>query len=98
MTINETRGATGDAVLRDQVIRRLKKRRDFQVHLLTYVLFNAFLVAIWAISNLHSFFWPIFPILGWGVAVVLNAWDTYRPEEFTEEQIQREMEHLQRRG
>jgi hypothetical protein len=48
------------------------------------------------VTNLHGFFWPIFPILGWGVGVVLNAWDVYRNDTFTEEQIQREIEHLQR--
>lgn len=98
MTINETSGVVGDAALRDRVIKRLKKRRDFQVHLLTYILVNAFLVGIWAISDVHGFFWPIFPILGWGVAVILNAWDVYRGEEFTEDQIQREMEHLRRQA
>jgi hypothetical protein len=38
----------------------------------------------------------IFPILGWGVAVVLNAWDVYRDDALSEEQVQREIEHLQR--
>jgi hypothetical protein len=54
------------------------------------------LVAIWAMIDRHGFFWPIFPILGWGVAVVLNAWDVYRDDALSEEQVQREIEHLQR--
>jgi 2TM domain len=85
------------AELRERAIKRLKKRRDFYGHLLVYALVNGFLVAIWAVSDLHGFFWPIFPILGWGVAVVLNAWDAYRTDQFSEEQIQREIEHQQQR-
>ena len=96
MTVDETTGAALDAVLREQAIKRLKKRRDFHTHLLVYFLVNAFLVAIWALSDWHGFFWPIFPIVGWGIGVVLNAWDVYHGEEFTEEQIQREISALRR--
>jgi 2TM domain len=95
MAINQTtEPATG--VLRERAIKRLKKRRDFAGHLLVYVLVNSVLVAIWAITNPHGFFWPIFPMLGWGIGLVLNAWDVYRGDTFTEERIQREIEHLQR--
>jgi hypothetical protein len=38
---------------------------------------------------------PVFPIVGWGIAVVLNAWDVYGTDEFAEKQIRSEMEHLQ---
>lgn len=83
---------------RERAIKRLRKRRDFYGHLFVYTLVNGFLVAIWALVDLHGFFWPIFPILGWGVAVVLNAWDVYRTDAFSEDQIQREIAHLQRHG
>ena len=84
------------STLRDQAIRRLKKQRDFRAHLLVYVLVNGFLVVIWAMTSIHGFFWPIFPIAGWGIGVVMNAWDVYRHEDFTEEQIRAEERHLQR--
>lgn len=41
-----------------------------------------------------GFFWSVFPIVGWGIGVVLNAWDVYRNDEFDEEQIRREIERL----
>lgn len=87
--------ATRDKALRERAIKRLKKRRDFRGHLLVYALVNAFLVVVWALTDPHGFFWPVFPIVGWGIAVVLNAWDAYRREEFDEAQIRREMERLQ---
>jgi len=93
--IDET---TRDEVLRERAMKRLRKRRDFYGHLLVYVLVNSFLVVIWALTDVHGFFWPVFPIVGWGIGVVMNAWDVFRNEEFDEQQIQREVERLQRRG
>jgi hypothetical protein len=93
MTINDV---TDSSALRDQAIRRLKKRRDFGVHLLVYCLVNGFTVIIWAMTDLQGFFWPIFPIAGWGIGLVLNAWDAYRREGFTEEEIRKEEKHLQK--
>ena len=82
-----------DDSLRERAVRRLKKRRDFFTHLLVYVLVNVFLVAIWAATS-GGFFWPIFPIVGWGIGVVMNAWDVWRPDEFSDEQIAREIQHM----
>ena len=66
MAINES---TRNEVLRDRAIKRLKKRRDFSAHLLVYVLVNAFVVAIWALTNPDGFFWPIFLLARWGSAL-----------------------------
>jgi hypothetical protein len=87
----------GDQALRENAIKQLKKRRDFRAHLLVYVLVNAFLVAVWALTNPDGFFWPVFPIAGWGIGVVMNAWDVYRGDEFSEAEIRREMERYQGR-
>ena len=96
MAINGITEPDQDARPRELAIKRLKKRRDFYGHLLVYALINGVLVAIWALINVHGFFWPIFPILGWGVGVVLNAWDVYRNDAFSEAQIQREIERQRR--
>ena len=82
----------GDS-LRERAVRRLKKRRDFFAHLLVYVLVNGFLVAIWMVTS-GGFFWPIFPMVGWGIGVVMNAWDVWRPDEFSDEEIAREMKRI----
>jgi hypothetical protein len=90
--------ATGSDPIRDQAIRSLKKKRDFKMHLLMYVAVNALLVVIWAVTNSDGFFWPIFPILGWGIGVAANAWDAYGQGPITEDQIQREAERLRGSG
>ena len=90
MTIDDTR----DLALRERAVKRLKKRRDFYGHILVYLLVNAFLVVIWAMTG-AGFFWPIFPIVGWGIGVIMNAWDVYFAEDFDEEDIEREIRHIQ---
>jgi hypothetical protein len=92
MTDNET---TRDSELRERAIKRLKKRRDFHAHLLIYFLVNAFFVVIWALTMPGGFFWPVFPIVGWGIGVVMNAYDVYFTEDFSEDQISEEIRHLQ---
>jgi hypothetical protein len=80
----------GDA--RQQAITRIKAKRDFQLHLVIFLLVNALLWVIWAVTG-TGFPWPIFVTFGWGIGVVANWWSVYgggsRP--ITEEQIQREM-------
>ena len=82
---------------RDRALQQLKKRRDFHGHILVYVLVNTFIVAIWAVTGAHGFFWPIFPIAGWGIGVVMNAWDVYWRHDITEEDIRHEMEREDKR-
>jgi hypothetical protein len=79
--------------LREQAIQRLKKKRDFRSHVFIYVAVNAMLVVIWAVTG-SGFFWPIFPIIGWGIAVAANAWDVYGRKPITEDEIRREADRL----
>jgi hypothetical protein len=81
--------------LRERAIKHLKKRRDFHAHVLVYVLVNAFLVVIWALTTPGGFFWPILPMAGWGIGVVMNAWDVYLAEDFGEDEINREMDRIE---
>lgn len=80
--------------LRQRAIKRLKKRQDFRGHLLIYALVNSFFVIIWAVTGLHGFFWPVFPMVGWGIGVVMNAWDVYRDDELDEARIREEIDRL----
>lgn len=83
--------------LREQAVAQLKKKRDFRSHVFIYVAVNAMLVVIWAITG-ADFFWPIFPILGWGVGVAANAWDVYGRKPISEEEIRRETQRLRGTG
>lgn len=84
-----------DPALRKRAIKRLKSRHDFYGHVLLYLLVNTFITVIWLLTDPHGFFWPVFPMAGWGIAIVLNAWDVYRADEFDDEQIKREIARMQ---
>jgi hypothetical protein len=83
--------------LRERALLRLKKRRDLGAHALVYAMVNGFLVVIWLMTSTGGFFWPMFPMVGWGIGLVMNAWDVYRGEDFDEDQIQREIVRLRGR-
>ena len=83
-----------EETLRTRAVAALKKRRDFRAHLLIYVLVNSAFVATWALTSRDSFFWPIFPLVFWGIGVVMNAWDVYVAGDFTEDEIQHQMHRL----
>jgi hypothetical protein len=83
------------AELRDRAVEQLRKKRGFYGHLLVYVLVNGMLVIVWAMTS-QGFFWPIFPMLAWGIGLVMNAWDVWRGD-FSEAQITREMERMTHR-
>ena len=83
--------------LRQQAIASLKKKQAFRAHLVTYVCVNILLVVIWAASG-GGYFWPVWPIAGWGLGVAINAWDVYGRKGLSEEQIERETERLRGDG
>jgi hypothetical protein len=81
----------GDRDPREAALKSLKARRDFQMSLGAHVLVYALLVIIWFVGDPRGFFWPVWPIGGWGLAVALQWWSPYRRGPITEEDIQREM-------
>lgn len=72
-------GAVGYLSPRDDGLpeeRRTLAERAFQRHAQVYVLVNLFLVGVWLAAG-AGYFWPIWPILGWGLAVGIQAAATY---------------------
>jgi len=97
MTHPELREPAGAPDLRAEAVARLRKRRDFGSHLLAYVLVNLFLNGIWWATTPGGFYWPIIPMLGWGIGLVFHAWDVYVGSAPSEEAIRHEMDRLSRR-
>ena len=69
---------------------RLMKRRKFKGDAAAYVLINALLVGIWAMTG-FGYFWPGWVLAGWGVLLLLDSWDSFYRHDVTEEDIQREL-------
>lgn len=72
-------------------ISRLKSKRDFRMHLGAYVIVNAMLVGIWALSG-QGGFWPGWVMLFWGVGLAFHGWNTFLGGSFSEDAIRREMD------
>lgn len=87
--------AHDDETLRARALENIKKKREFASHVAAYVLVNAFLVVIWAVSG-AGFFWPVFPLIGWGIGLLFHGWDVYQGEP-SEARIRREMDRLKDR-
>lgn len=94
--IQPVQAATAADQLHARAISRLKKKRDFAAHVLAYTLVNGFLVIIWAVTS-AGFFWPVFPIAGWGIGLVMNAWDVWRGSDFTDAEVSREIARIKQR-
>jgi adenylate cyclase len=72
-------------------IERIEAKRGFTRHAMVYVAGNFLLVAIWAITS-RGYFWPIWPMLGWGVGLGMNYWAVYLRRPISDDEIRRELE------
>ena len=82
--------------LRQRAIKRLEAKRGLVAHVLAYVMVNLLLVAIWYVTR-AGFFWPVFPIFGWGIGLAFHAWDVLWPAA-GEQKIEQEMQRLRSGG
>jgi hypothetical protein len=82
-----------DDELREKALKRIKDKRDFAGHVVTYVVINALIVGVWAFAAGGGFFWPMFPMAGWGIGLLFHGLEVYRGEP-TEADIQREIAHF----
>ncbi len=78
---------------RAAAITRITDKRDFRNHALVYFAVNTLLVVIWAASGV-GYFWPIWPIAGWGIALALHAWRTFGQKPISEADIVDEMDRV----
>ncbi|MBC7946690.1 MAG: 2TM domain-containing protein [Chitinophagaceae bacterium] len=76
-----------------------RKRASFKSNLITYLIVNAFIWALWFLTadrnNYKGWPWPIWPTLGWGVGIVFHYFSAFvYPESNATE---REYEKLKRK-
>lgn len=51
-------------------------RRGVRIHLGVYLAVSAVMIAIWLLTAVFAgawYFWPVWPILGWGIGVIAHA-------------------------
>lgn len=74
--------------------KRIEKRRNLQGTLVAYVVINAFLVGVWAMTG-RGYFWPAWILAGWGVGLLLGFWD-YLRGPVTDADVDRELDQMRR--
>ena len=75
---------------RDAAIARLRAKRSFGNQVVAYLGVNIMLVVVWLLAG-GGFFWPVFVAVGWGAALVAQAWSLFRAKPITEADVEREI-------
>ena len=86
----ETGRAGPDSVEYEFAWWRVEKKRKVRTDLVTYVVVNLFLIAVWAVTG-FGYFWPGWVMAGWAVLLGLDIWSVYARKPITDEDIQREL-------
>ena len=69
---------------------RVTQRRDFGAHVVTFVVVNAAVVLVWALTG-GGYFWPAWLLGLWGVGLVLHAWATFVQRPVTDADVEAEL-------
>jgi hypothetical protein len=77
---------------RETALKRLKARREFNRRAAVATLVAIVTVTIWAAAG-AGYFWPVWPMIGFVIALLKTGWQAYGPRErpITEDQIAKEM-------
>jgi hypothetical protein len=77
-----------------QLMQLARKRVDFRRHLIVYLVVNAVLWTMWLVTG-KGYIWPVWPMAGWGVGVILHFLFDYQSSKlFSEEE---ELKKLKRK-
>ena len=76
-----------------------KKRVEFRVHLIVYLIINSVLWIIWWITG-QGYIWPVWPMVGWGIGVLFQYLFDYRSSRLLseEEEYKKLKQQLQQQG
>ncbi|GAA4883039.1 hypothetical protein GCM10025788_23440 [Serinicoccus chungangensis] len=85
-----------DPEMRERALQRLQQRKEFAQHLSVYLIVMTLLTAIWLVTG-RGYYWPVWPMMGWGVGVAIHATTLRLDREPTEAQIAEEAARLRRR-
>lgn len=67
----------------DDIWRIAKKRASFKQMLVIYIVVNSFLIILWYLkSGVNFYFWPAWPMLGWGLGLFIAYMEAYHGNSF----------------
>lgn len=56
--------------------KKVEARMGFYIHLVIYLVVNTFLVIL-NLTFTKDYFWAIWPMLGWGIGLIVHALSTF---------------------
>jgi len=80
--------------LRDQAVASIKRKNAFWNYAGVWIAVSAVVTIIWWFSTPGGYFWPVWPILGMGVAVPILGYSAYGRRGISEKRIHEEMKRL----
>ena len=85
--------------VREEALAQVKRKREFKAAIAAYVVVNAALWLIWALSDergdANGIPWPLWVTAFWGLGMVISAWNIYGQRPISESEIQEEMRKIQ---
>lgn len=79
---------------------RVKQKKEFYTHLALYIVINALLVVIWAMTS-RAYPWFVWPLSGWGIGILFHALEVFvfhKPSAWEKRQVEKEAEKLRKDG
>jgi 2TM domain len=73
-----------------QAALQIQRWRDFGSQIFAYVIGNLVFIVIWAAQG-RSFFWPIYPLLVWGLGLSVQHFNMVIRGQITDEEVQRKL-------
>lgn len=82
--------------VRDQAVRSLRRKRGFKGEVVAYVLINAFLWGLWAVTGgaADQGYWPAWVSAAWGVGLAFSAWHTFGEKPISQSDIDAEVRRM----
>lgn len=70
--------------------QQAKVRAGFKIHLTTYLVVNTALWIIWFVKGgAHTYPWPVWPTVGWGIGIVSNYLTAYQFKHTAEKEYEK---------
>lgn len=73
-----------------QTATQIQRWRDFGSHAFAYVTVNIVFIVLWAIRG-NGFFWPMYPLLGWGLGLSAQHFNVVIRGQITDEDVRRRL-------
>ena len=80
--------------------KRVEEKKGFYSHLIVYVIVNAVLIIIWALTS-PGYPWFIWPLAGWGIGLIFHFLGVFffnKETGWETREVEKEAERLRKTG